>query len=32
MFEEGFPNFWDEQGLFIPENDYQIKLLLCLHY
>lgn len=27
MFEQGFPNFQDEQGLFIPENDYQIKLL-----
>ena len=27
MFEKGLPNFWDEHGLFILENDYQVKLL-----
>ena len=27
IFEQGFPNFWVEQHLFIWENDYQAKLL-----
>ena len=27
IFEKGLPNFWDDQGLFIPGNDYQVKIL-----
>jgi hypothetical protein len=23
VFEHGLPSFWDEQGLFLSENDYQ---------
>ena len=27
MFGQGIPNFWNEQGIFIPENEYEIKIL-----
>ena len=25
-FSQGLPNFWDEQGICIAENEYQLKL------
>ena len=27
IFSKSFPNFWDEQGVCIAENDYHLKLL-----
>ena len=26
IFSQGFPNFWDEQGVCIAENEYHLKL------